>query len=318
MPRKFATLLYIQVLTSAACLSGCATMQSANWFGSGSSLPSPKATLSAARWTKPKAEDTAAIGPQLAEGRNYERAGQPEKARKVYEDLRAKHPDNAVVAHRLGIVADTQRRHGEAEQLFLFALSKDSDNADIKADLGYCYYLQGKLDKAEKYLQQAVEANPTDARYRNNLGLVLGHLGRDDEALTHFKAAGSEADAYFNMAFVCASQDRIPDAKTCFRKALAVDPTHRQAREALLAFEEFDALPPHLRQLRDTDYADSGVRMVPHVEDAMDGSYVAQASGESALPTNRDAGRVTRDLHNRSRGLGNRNMSSARNDGNGS
>ena len=36
------------------------------------------------------------------------------------------------------------------------------------------------------------------------------------------KAAGSEADAYFNLAFVCASQDRIPDAKTFFRKALAV------------------------------------------------------------------------------------------------
>jgi len=317
MLRLNAKLIYMPLLLGTACLTGCASMPGSDWFG-GTSLPSPKATLASPKWKKAKPDDIAAIGPQMAEGRNYERAGQPDKARKVYEELRVKYPENAVVAHRLGIVADTQRRHGEAEQLFLFAIEKDPDNAEVSADLGYCYYLQGKLDKAEKYLSQAVAKQPTDGRYRNNLGLVLGHLGRDDEALDQFKAAGSEADAYFNLAFVCASQDRIPDAKTCFRKALAVDPTHSQAREALRAFEEYDALPPNLRELRDMQYADSGVRYVPHVEGASDGSYVSQASGEGGMPSNRDASRVTRDLHHRSRGLGNRNMSSARNDGNGS
>ena len=315
MSHRLAAWIGAPALAAVACLSGCASMPGTDWFG-GTSLPSPRATLSASNWGRSKTEDSASIGQQLAEGRNLERAGQPDKARKVYEELRVKHPDNAVVAHRLGIVADTQRRHGEAEQLFLFALEKDPENAEVLTDLGYCYYLQGKLDKAEKYLAQAVAKAPTDGRARNNLGLVLGHLGRDEEALTHFKAAGSEADAYFNLAFVCASQDRIPDAKTCFRKALAVDPSHQQAREALLAFEEYDALPPNLRELRDMQYADGGVRYVPHVEGAGDGSYVAQAGGQ--MPANRDAGRVTRDLQNRSRGLGNRNMSSARNDGNGS
>jgi Flp pilus assembly protein TadD len=315
MLQTITKFLYAPALVGATCLAGCATMPGGDWFG-GTSLPSPKATIASPKWKKAKGEEALAIGPMMAEGRNFERAGQPEKARKVYEELRAKYPDNPAVAHRLGIVADTQRRHGEAEQLFLFALKKDPDNAEIMGDLGYCYYLQGKLDKAEKYLAQAVEKAPTDARMRNNLGLVLGHLGRDEEALEQFKAAGSDADAYFNMAFVCASQDRIPDAKTCFRKAIAIDPTHTRAREALRAFEEYDALPPNLRELRDSQYVENGVRYVPHVEGASDGSYVAQASAE--MPSNRDAGRVTRELHNRSRGLGNRNMSSARNDGSGS
>jgi Flp pilus assembly protein TadD len=315
MLKTNAALLW--VIVGTAGMSGCATMPGGDWFSSTSlSLPSPSATLSAAKWGSKKTDESASIGQQLAEGRNHERAGQSEKARKVYEELRVKHPENGTVAHRLAIVADTQRRHGEAEQLFLFALEKDPQNAEIMADLGYCYYLQGKLDKAEKYLGQAVDKKPTDARARNNLGLVLGHMGRDEDALTQFKAAGSEANAYFNLAFVCASQDRVPDAKTCFKKALAVEPTHRQAREALLAFEEYDALPPNLQQLRDTQYADGGVRFVPHVEGG-DNSSVQQASGEMSIPSNRDAGRVTRELQNRSRGLGNRNMSSQRNDGNG-
>ena len=313
MSHSFATRIGVPTLAAVACLSGCASMPGPDWFG-GTSLPSPKATLSASKWRSNKSDDSAAIGPQIAEGRNFERAGQPDKARKVYEELRAKYPDNASVAHRLGIVADIQRRHGEAEQLFLFALDKDPDNAELMADLGYCYYLQGKLDKAEKYLAQAVAKVPTDGRIRNNLGLVLGHLGRDEEALDQFKAAGSEADAYFNLAFVCASQDRIPDAKTCFRKALTVDPTHQRAREALTAFEEYDALPPNLRELRDTQYADGNVRYVPHVE--ADGSYVAQAAGEMSMPANRDAGRATRELQMRSRG--NRNGSGAQTGGNGS
>jgi Tfp pilus assembly protein PilF len=294
---EMLTKIALPTVIGLTMMSGCASMPGPTWLG-GTSLPSPKATL--ASWSGKKPDQTGAIGPQLAEGRNYERAGQPDKARKVYEELRAKHPENPVVAHRLGVVADVQRRHGEAEQLFLFALGKDPDNTDIMADLGYCYYLQGKLDKAEKYLGQAVDKQPTNPRYRNNLGLVLGHMGRDEDALTQFKAAGSDADAYFNLAFVCASQDRIPDAKTCFKKALIADPTHQRAREALMAFEEYDAMPPHLRQLRDVEVAGNGVRLVPHVE-GDDGSFVQQAGGQAAMPSNRDASRVTRDLQLRSR-----------------
>lgn len=313
MPKHTIAIHTLAALIAATSISGCASMPGTSWF-SGASLPSPRATLASTSWTKKKDSDAAMIGPQMAEARNYEHSGQTEKARRIYEDLRKKYPENVAVAHRLGIVADTQRRHTEAEQLFLFALSKEPGNAAIMADLGYCYYLQGNLDKAEKYLAKAVEKEPNQARFRNNLGLVLGHLGRDAEALEQFRAAGSDADAYFNLAFVCASQDRIQDAKVCFQKALIADPTHTRAREALTAFQEYDALPPDMRESRMTQYADDGTKLIPHVE-AQD-SFVQQASGEVSLPSNRDASRTTRALQLRSRG-GNRSLAGQTNEGNG-
>lgn len=79
--------------------------------------------------------------------------------------------------HRLGCVADLQRRHGEAEQLFM-VVAKEPRNSEAMGDLGYCYFLQGKLPQAEQVLRQAVALQPESARHHNNLGLVLGHLVR--------------------------------------------------------------------------------------------------------------------------------------------
>jgi tetratricopeptide (TPR) repeat protein len=239
---------------------------------------------------------------ELARGRNFERGGQWDKARKVYEDLRKREPENAVVAHRLGVVADAERRHGEAEQLFLFALQRQPNDAQTINDLGYCYFLQGKLTQAEPYLRQSVTLQPGNARFRNNLGLVLGHMGRVEEALAEFRAGGNEADAQFNMAFVYASQDRIDESKDCFRHALALDPTHRRAREALASFEEFDTKPQALREI-DTDMAERGGRWVPYQETADGG--VQHASAQTPLPSARDASKATRALQMQSRGLQN-------------
>src|SRR5437868_4859357 len=88
---------------------------------SSASLASSKAAASAKSKaaTKGKKKD----GPEeesdamsILRGRNFERSGEWVKAREVYETVRTREPDNAEAAHRLGVVADHQRRHAEAEQ----------------------------------------------------------------------------------------------------------------------------------------------------------------------------------------------------------
>jgi len=79
---------------------------------------------------------------------------------------------------------------------------------------------------------------PANARFRNNLGMVYGHRGRYDEAMEQFRHGGSEADAFYNMAFVLAGRDDVDGAKDCFRLALAADPSHVKARDALRRFDE--------------------------------------------------------------------------------
>jgi Tfp pilus assembly protein PilF len=312
MRRNFANdLRWLVILAAAAASTGCANMPGGSWFAgwkpSLPGLPSPGATVSKEEKVA-KADAASAtnqsIAMEIARGRNFERGGQWDKARKVYEDLRKKEPENAVVAHRLGIVADSERRHGEAEQLFRFALERQPNDAQIMNDLGYCCYLQGRLSQAEPYLRQSVVLQPANARFRNNLGLVLGHMGRVDEALVEFRAAGNEADAQFNMAFIYASQERTEEAKECFRNALAIDPTHRRAREALASFDDYENKPAALRE-REMDLAESGGRWVPYQE-AGDGG-VQQASAQTPLPSARDASKATRALQMQSRGLQQKN-----------
>jgi Flp pilus assembly protein TadD len=304
--------------------AGCAAtgQRAASW----PSLPSPWATVkqakprSAAQATvasKPTmktpatadqskpAESDGSIAMALLNGINLERAGEWNKAREVYEDIRKKQPDNAEAAHRLGIVADQQRRHAEAEQLFLFALERQPRNAALLADLGYCYYLQGQLAKAESALVKATKLEPSNERFWNNLGLVVGHQGRYGEALDCFRKSGSEADAQYNLAFVFAAQDRVAQARQCFQAVLVADPTHRRAREALESFEQYERLPQDLRDVNDV--ADNGVRYVPYIE----GVNPSDTAGAVAA-TSYNASRAAQALHAESRGMLNRNMASQR------
>ena len=191
------------------------------------------------------------------------------------------------------IVADAQRRHAEAEQLFLLALEHEPRNAALLADLGYCYFLQGQLTKAESALRKAVDARTVQPAVLEQSGLVVGHLGRHEEALECFRNGGSEADAQYNLAFVLAAQERPAEAKRCFQAALANDPTHRRAREALTSFEEYEQMPPYLRDMQDV--ADSGVKYVPFIEGS-ESADVAVAGGPAAA-TSFTASRVARALH---------------------
>jgi len=277
--------------------------------------PTPIASTSAPAAKKPAKPDSdkkeESVTMTLLRGRNCERSGEWEKARQIYEELLKDHPDNAEVAHRLGVVADAQKRHAEAEQLFLFGLQREPRNAGLLSDLGYCYFLQGQLSKAESALLKATSLEPKNPLHWNNLGLVVGHMGRHQEALEDFRKAGSEADAQYNLAFVYAAQNRVDQAKVCFQTALTSDPAHRRAREALSAFEEFDRLPPHLRDIEDV--AENGVRYVPYIEGSdPTNSGVATASGQESTTTSYSASRATRALHNESRAMLGRNMASQR------
>jgi Flp pilus assembly protein TadD len=321
------------ILVTMSLHAGCAYLPGRETF-SRLGLPSPNSTIAASDTSRapsnsgfgswftrknspPKTEAQATVGMDIARARNYEQSGNYDKARKIYEDVRHREPNNVEAAYRMGIVADLQKRHGEAEQLFLFALSKKPGDAEIMCDLGYCQFLQGSLSKAETTLRQAVVIAPTNNRAHNNLGLVLGHEGKYEEALEQFAQAGNEADAYFNLAFVYAAQENPKDAKECFRRCLQLDSSHEQARDALVSFDEFDRLTPAMREalVDDVDYKD-GVRYVPYEQVVHGGdqinSAVRQASAVSGVTNSRSAAASAQSLHQLSRGMLNRNMASNR------
>ena len=282
-------------------------------------LPSPQATIEASEKAVGQASrlpgavsEPRDVAAALERGRAHERSGQYDKAGKIYDAALREHPENTLLLHRAGIAADMRKDHAVAEKYFRAAAAQQPTNAELMGDLGYCYYLQGKLDEANKTLTKAVELAPQDARHHNNLGLVLGHQRDYEGAFAQFSAAGSQADAFYNMAFVFAGQNLVDEAKGCFQEALAADPSHERARQALASFEEYDRLPP---DRRDREVADSGVRYVPYVEPADEGQGngdVQQASAISSLPNTREIGAARGALHLRSQGLLQRHMQQSR------
>ncbi|MCA9102693.1 MAG: tetratricopeptide repeat protein [Pirellulales bacterium] len=253
---------------TSLCGSGCTTMPGAD---------------SLAKLT-PGGQRTASMAERMAEARALENADKLDEARDIYQKLIVESPDRYEPYHRLGVVADRQKRHREAEALYTQAIERQPTKADLFNDLGYCYYLQGKLMKAESAMLKAVAMSPSTPRYRNNLGLVLGHQGRYDDALEAFRKAGSEADAQYNMAFVRASQNEMEEAKACFRLALVADPTFEPAREMLDNFARVEADPE--AELDKVAMAKDGVRWVPYVEPGGSTSAVTQANYTTTTASN--------------------------------
>lgn len=254
-------------------LSGCAGLSA---FEDSAGLLSQRSSADTSWLRGSKKQAEAQLLQQLTKARNFERSSKLDEAREVYEQLIVARPDRYEPFHRLAVVADRQRRHAEAQELYGRAIDLNPTEAELFNDLGYCFFLQGQLDKAASALTKAVALAPGEGRYQNNLGLVWGQMGRLDEALAAFRRAGSEADAHYNLAFIFASKDQADQAKTCFRKALAADPTHTLARDALQAFDRYDQDPLGLSHL---PIAENGRRLVPYVESPGASGAVAPTDG---------------------------------------
>lgn len=94
-----------------------------------------------------------------------------------------KDPDNAQALNALGYtLTDRTDRHQEALTLIQRALELKPGDPFYLDSLGWVYYRLGDLDKAEKYLREALQVQP-DVEFIAHLGEVLWEKGRQEEAM---------------------------------------------------------------------------------------------------------------------------------------
>jgi tetratricopeptide (TPR) repeat protein len=224
--------------------------------------PPPRVAPAAA---KPDARAAADYLRAVAKGIELEQARRYPEARTCYEQIVRQWPTRYEAYHHLGLVCDRQKRFAEAQENYQQAiLLAENREPDLFNDLGYSFFLQGRLDKAESAVRKAIALRATEPKYHNNLGLIYGHQRRFEEAWNEFRKAAGEADACYNLAFVKASLNDFEGAKGCFRRALAIEPSHERARRALRAFEIAETDPDSLGQLE--AFSDDGTQWVPYVE----------------------------------------------------
>ncbi len=102
----------------------------------------------------------------------------------------------------------------------------DSNNPDIRHELGLTYTALGNYIEAEKEFKKAISLRPNYPEVYNNLGLLYLRQGKWKEAEKYFKNAISDAlyatpeDAYTNLGFCYFIQKRYKQALTSFKGAI--------------------------------------------------------------------------------------------------
>jgi Flp pilus assembly protein TadD len=171
---------------------------------------------------------------QYAIGRSLEMRGEGEQAIAAYREALKRDPDRADAQARLAILYDQQGRFDESAALYRSALAAQPGNPDLYCDMGYSLSLQHRWAEAEMNLRQAIALAPNHRRAHNNLGLVLAHAGRPDDALAEFRKGGcDEADAHVNLAFVLTLERSWPEARAHYERALALRPSLAAAQKGL-------------------------------------------------------------------------------------
>ena len=188
-----------------------------SWFNS---APSPAKPIPA---PEPSAKQKAEMEMEL--GRSLEREGKLDEALKVYEEVAKKDSRRIDAQERMAIVNDQLGNFKEADQIYAAALKREPKNAALLCDRGYSCYLQDRGAEAESTLRQAIAIDPHMARAHNNLGLVLAHNGKSDEALREFSRGGCrESDARVNLAYCLMAQRDFSAAQRQLQLAMAADP----------------------------------------------------------------------------------------------
>ncbi len=165
----------------------------------------------------------------------------PEKleiARQGYMTVLSRNPQNQFAHHRLAILAARGGQFDAAEVHFQKAAESGAVSSELLADMGYNLYLQNRLEEAEQSLRSAVAKDSRNEAAINNLGLVLGEMGRADDALAHFEQVVGTAQAHANLAKVYTHLGQLDEAKDQYNLALSIDQDLRNAAEALVQLED--------------------------------------------------------------------------------
>lgn len=105
----------------------------------------------------------------------------PDEARREFEAVRREAGDHPNVLYYLGRLDLADGNFEDAIRNLTKAAAKPPF-PDTAYYLGYAYLKQGDLAAAEKWLKEASQSNPRDARIQYQLGFVYRKQGREEEA----------------------------------------------------------------------------------------------------------------------------------------
>jgi tetratricopeptide (TPR) repeat protein len=140
----------------------------------------------------------------------------PEESRREFEAVRREAGDHPNISYYLGRL-DLDDLHYESAIRNLNQAIAQPPFPDTAYYLGFAYFKQGDLAAAEKWLKEAAQLNPHDARVQYQLGLMYRKQGREQEAKRAIAWSGEQRQrdsSQSQLRLECAQKlDQAPRAE---------------------------------------------------------------------------------------------------------
>ncbi len=117
------------------------------------------------------------------------------------------------------------------QQRLTTAALPGTDSAEYQASLGNSHAKKRQWREAILHYQKALELNPKLAAACRNLARVFHQIGKIEQATSYWlqaielNAQGLQAEEYFQLGQNLSTQGKIPQAITCYRRAIQLQPT---------------------------------------------------------------------------------------------
>jgi tetratricopeptide (TPR) repeat protein len=121
-------------------------------------------------------------------------------------------------------------KSNEALQLYLKAADKYPKEASVHNNLGLYYARNHRLDEAAASMRRAIQIEPKNTRYRNNIATILVDQGQWREAYSHLSEVYSAAVAHYNLGYLLNKKGQTQAALQNFSLAVQADPSMEAAR----------------------------------------------------------------------------------------
>lgn len=139
--------------------------------------------------------------------------------------------------YRLAVRFFDQRLFRDASHHFRLAAQANPSGGGFAGFLARCCRGDKRLAETAHRYAEWVRHHPADAGSRVRLALAQWKIGQPGQAMATLReglaACPGNADLHYQMGVLFAANEQFHEARECFEKALAIDPSHPGAHERL-------------------------------------------------------------------------------------
>ncbi len=174
------------------------------------------------------------LGPEIwvTNGQLYESQSNFDKALDNYTKALELEPDNVAALLSTARLYSRRNQHEQATEFFAKAISV-SPQSDSYNEMALCLQNQARTSEAIAAVQKAIELDPSNPRYRNNLAGMLVSSGRSDEAVQSLQQVFPPAVANYNVAYLHFQNNNVAASQQHLQQALQIDPNLGLARDLM-------------------------------------------------------------------------------------